>query len=589
MTASVRPKPHETTPGGDVPSPDRRRETGILSVNRALAVVIVAHNDAQTLQPTLDRVYRALTITIEDFSMIVFDDGSTDDTAAKAEAAAQQYPFVRILRNERQMGVGYCTMQASRVAEAEFIVYVPGDNTWPLRSFIELFGHLGKADIVTSYSNNLLTAMPWPKRLASRAYTGILNLVFRKGMRYYNGLTIYPTSYFAAAPVRSRGFGFQAEALIKAIAAGYSFLEIALPVDEQNLPRARSVTVPNAIDAALTILRIGFRFQVLRRVPSRSRSLLRVSSRQSADEIGVAETAHGNSVHVGGEGRPMRVVICGASSGIGARLARALADEGHHLFICARRADRLEAVKDGSAKIDTFVCDVSDRQQVEAFAAGIAAKTEAVDVLINCAGGFGEIAPISSADSDRWWQTLEVNLKGVYLSIQCMLPLLSKGQQPRVINFAGGGAFSPFPNYSAYACSKTAIVRLTECLAAELAAANIRVNAIAPGFVPTEMHEATLRAGEDRAGRLQFQRTRAILNQAAPSMENVVNCVKALMSPELDEFTGKTVSSNFDPWQTEAFRELMPDIVRSDLYTLRRVNIVNLPDGRLRSRLSQPW
>jgi NAD(P)-dependent dehydrogenase (short-subunit alcohol dehydrogenase family) len=589
MIASVQQKPLETTPAGAVPSPDRRRETGVLAVNRALAVVIVAHNEAETLQPTIDRVYRALTITIEDFSMIVFDDGSTDDTAAKAEAAAQQYPFVRILRNERQMGVGYCTMQASRVAEAEFIAYVPGDNTWPLRSFIELFGHLGKADIITSYSNNLLAAMPWPKRIASRAYTGILNLVFRKGMRYYNGLTIYPVSYFAAAPVRSRGFGFQAEALIKAIAAGYSFLEIALPVDVQNLPRARSVTVSNAFDAALTILRIGFRFQVLRRVPLRSRSLLRVSSRQSADEIGVAETAHGHPVQAGQETKPMRVVICGASSGIGARLARALADEGHHLFICARRADRLEAVKDGSEKIDTFICDVADKGQVEAFAAGIAAKTDAVDVLINCAGGFGEIAPIGSADSDRWWQTLEVNLKGVYLSIQCMLPLLSNGHQPRVINFAGGGAFSPFPNYSAYACSKTAIVRLTECLAAELAPANIRVNAIAPGFVPTEMHQATLRAGEDRAGRLQFQRTQAILNQGAPSMENVVNCVKALMSPALDEFTGKTVSSNFDPWQTEAFRELMPDIVRSDLYTLRRVNIVNLPDGRLRSRLSQPW
>src|SRR5262249_3501099 len=306
---------------------------------------------------------------------------------------------------------------------------------------------------------------------------------------------------------------------------------------------------------ALTILRIGFRFQVLRRVPLRSRSLLRVSSRQSADEIGVAETAHGNSAPAAGQSKPMRVVICGASSGIGARLARALADEGHHLFIGARRADRLEEVKDGSERVDAFVCDVSDKQQVEAFAAGIAAKTDAVDVLINCAGGFGEIAPISSADSDRWWQTLEVNLKGTYLTIHGLLPLLSKGHQPRVINFAGGGAFSPFPKYSAYACSKTAIVRLTECLAAELAPENIRVNAIALGCVSTEMHQATLSAGEERAGRLQFRRTKAILDQQAPSMENVVNCVRTMVSPALDELTGKTISSNFDPWQTGTFRQ----------------------------------
>jgi NAD(P)-dependent dehydrogenase (short-subunit alcohol dehydrogenase family) len=282
-------------------------------------------------------------------------------------------------------------------------------------------------------------------------------------------------------------------------------------------------------------------------------------------------------------------MICGASSGIGARLARAMADDGHRVFICARRADRLAAVRNGSISIETFVCDVSDKHQVENLVAALSAKTDAIDVLINCAGGFGEIAPITSADSARWWETLEVNLKGTYLAIQCMLPLLTKGSQPRVINFAGGGAFSPFPNYSAYACSKTAIVRLTECLAAELASSNIRVNAVAPGFVPTDMHQATLKAGEQRAGRLQFQRTKAILSQPAPTMENVVNCVKVMMSSPLDELTGKTLSSNFDPWQTRTFREFLPDIVRSDLYTLRRVNVVNLPDGRLRSTLSQPW
>jgi len=88
---------------------------------------------------------------------------------------------------------------------------------------------------------------------------------------------------------------------------------------------------------------------------------------------------------------------------------------------------------------------------------------------------------------------------------------------------------------------------------------------------------------------MQFQRTQAIMNQAAPAMENVVNCVRMLISPALDELTGKTISSNFDPWPTPTFKTCLPDIVRSDLYTLRRVNVVNLPDGRLRTTLSQPW
>jgi len=561
----------------------------MLSLNRALTVLVVAHNDAETLLPTVDRVYRALAVTIEDFSIIIFDDGSTDGTVNIAEAAARQYPFVTVRRNERQMGTGYCTLQGSRESHAEFVVYVPGDNTWPLRSFIELFGHMGKADIITSYSNNLHPAMPWPKRFLSRAYTSILNLIFGKQVRYYNGLTIYPQEYFSRDPVRSHGFGFQAEALIKAIAAGYSFLEIALPVDVANLPRARSFTLANTFDAGLTIVRLSLGSYVLRRNLSRSRPSPRLMASQSADEIGVAEVQSSRLANGADHRGPLRILICGASSGIGARLAHALADDEHRVFICARRADRLAAVKCDLARIETFVCDVSNERQVADLAAQLSSKTDGIDVLINCAGGFGEIAPIGMADTTRWWRTLEVNLKGTYLTIHGLLPLLMQGNEARVINFAGGGAFSPFPNYSAYACSKTAIVRLTECLAAELAPLNIRVNAIAPGFVPTEMHQATLQAGEERAGRLQFQRTKAILAQQAPTMENVVNCVRTMISSALDELTGKTISSNFDPWQTDTFRVTLPDIVRSDLYTLRRVNVVNLPDGRLRTTLSQPW
>jgi hypothetical protein len=367
------------------------------SNNRALTVLVVAHNDAQTLVPTLDRIYRALTITIEDFSIIIFDDGSTDNTIEAAEAAARQYPFVQVRRNHRPMGAGYCTLQGSLEAQSEYVVYVPADNTWPLRSFIELFGHMGKADIVTSYSNNLLAAMPSAKRFLSRAYTRILNIIFRKGMRYYNGLTIYPVEYFSRDSIRSHGFGFQAEALIKAIAAGYSFLEIALPVDVDNLPRARSVTLANTLDAGWTILRLAFESYVLRRVGSRTRRISRVSISQSADEIGVAEVTADRPINGPDQRGPLRVVICGASSGIGARLAEVMAADGHHVFICARRADRLAAVRQASNSIETFVCDVADRQQVEDLAATLSARTEAIDVLVNCAGGFGEIAPITSA------------------------------------------------------------------------------------------------------------------------------------------------------------------------------------------------
>lgn len=535
---------------------------------RALTVLVVAHDDAQTLLGTVDRVFRALSITVEDFAIAIFDDGSSDGTSAAAAEAAAKYPFTTVHRNPQQMGIGYCTMQGAAEAATQFVAYVPADNTWPFRSFVDLFGNLGKAEVVTSFANNLLRAMPFPKRVVSRAYSVILNVLFRQGIRYYNGLTIYPVEYLRQNPVATHGFGFQAEALLKAIAAGYSFLEIALPVDADNLPRARAITPSNSLNAALTICRLFLELKILGRRPAARKKAV------------VGEAAPRG---------PLRIVITGGSSGIGAALARALAADGHSVVICARRGDRLKEVAAASPSITAHVCDVSDEAQVAAFAKAVTAEHGAVDVLINCAGGFGEIGPVALTDSARWWRTLETNLRGTYLVTRHMLPLLEKGDHARVLNFAGGGAFGPYPNYSAYACSKAAIVRLTECLAQELADSGIRVNAIAPGLVPTEMHNATIEAGEERAGKLQYRRTRAVIEQAESSAENVAKCVRALLSPALDGLTGKAISMNFDPWQTQVFLELLPEIVQSDLYTLRRVNVVNLPDGDLRRKLLQPW
>jgi NAD(P)-dependent dehydrogenase (short-subunit alcohol dehydrogenase family) len=191
-------------------------------------------------------------------------------------------------------------------------------------------------------------------------------------------------------------------------------------------------------------------------------------------------------------------------------------------------------------------------------------------------------------------RTVTNNLFGSFLTIKYFLPLLENAPAPRIINLSGGGAFSPFPNYSAYACAKAALVRLTETLAVELAPRGIAINALAPGFVATKTHETTMASGPERAGPVQFHRTARLLQQsddepAAARMEAVRQCVRALLSPAYRGLTGKTISANFDPWDSEAFRRHLNDITRSELYTMRRTNLVNLPDGYLRASLMKTW
>src|SRR5258708_37985372 len=106
--------------------------------------------------------------------------------------------------------------------------------------------------------------MRFSRRQIPRSYRLVLNALFLKGIRYYNGLTIYPVEYLRQTSIGAQGFGFHAEALLKAVNAGYSFLEIALPVDTQILANARSFTFHNVIVEILTIFRLLFEFYILR-------------------------------------------------------------------------------------------------------------------------------------------------------------------------------------------------------------------------------------------------------------------------------------------------------------------------------------
>jgi NAD(P)-dependent dehydrogenase (short-subunit alcohol dehydrogenase family) len=215
------------------------------------------------------------------------------------------------------------------------------------------------------------------------------------------------------------------------------------------------------------------------------------------------------------------------------------------------------------------VCDVTDEAQVEQFVAWMKGHAGYLDALINCAGILSAIGPVETTRSKDWFEVIRVNLFGTYLMIKHALPLLEGSAAPRIVNFSGGGAFNPFPNYTAYACAKAGVVRLTESLAVELAARGIRVNAIAPGFVPTPIHEATLDAGPDRAGQEQFAITlQGMQSPRAPGA--VIDCVRFLLSNASDALTGKTISANFDPWNEPEFLMNIDRVVDSDLFSLRR-------------------
>jgi NAD(P)-dependent dehydrogenase (short-subunit alcohol dehydrogenase family) len=569
----------------------------ILGMQRSLSVLIPALNEAKNLEQTVVRLIEALTITVEDYEIVIVDDGSTDGTGAIADQIAAANANIRVIHHPTNKGLGYCYTEGYRAATKEYFVYIPGDNTWPYRSFVELFGNIGRADVITSFAINP-EVRPRGRRYVSRLFTIVMNRLFSRNLQYFNGLTIYPTNFLRRDPATTFGFGFQAEVLLKALTSGLSYIEVGLPIDERASGQSKAVNARNILSVAASVAALFYGLRVAKRWrPDDWAPDSEAVSMQplAIDEIGFSpDNSSPTAANGGAPPSPLIVVVVGASSGIGAALAQDLASQGHTVLACSRDVERLRTAFAAYPTVQWTACDVSEEQQVGGFVDFVAGRVPHVDALINCAGSFGAIGPIDSVDGEAWMRTIRENVLGVFLTSKHFLPLLEKSAAARIINMSGGGAFSPFANFSAYACSKAAVVRLTETLAVELAPKGISVNALAPGIISTPVHEATMAAGPDRAGNVQYQKTYQVLRNGdetanSARLDTVRKCVRALLSAPYRNLTGKTISANFDPWDAASFRRNIAGINRSELYTMRRTNLVNLPEGYLRTSLMKLW
>jgi NAD(P)-dependent dehydrogenase (short-subunit alcohol dehydrogenase family) len=187
-----------------------------------------------------------------------------------------------------------------------------------------------------------------------------------------------------------------------------------------------------------------------------------------------------------------------------------------------------------------------------------------IDVLVNSAGILGPVGTMADNDVNQWIETININLIGTFLCCRAVLPIMIKQQKGKVINFSGGGAVYPRPNFSAYATSKAAVVRLTETLAEETKKCNIQVNAIAPGAVETRLHEQILAAGE-MAGEKARAESRKVKEEGGTPLELPAGLAVFLASDESNGLTGRLISAVWDNWQEMGKR--IPEIMSTNWYT----------------------
>ncbi|WP_433198597.1 SDR family NAD(P)-dependent oxidoreductase [Nocardia sp. CA-107356] len=190
-------------------------------------------------------------------------------------------------------------------------------------------------------------------------------------------------------------------------------------------------------------------------------------------------------------------VVTGASSGIGEATARELAKQGYHVYVGARRLDRLQHLADeiGGTALEL---DVTSDDSVRAFVDAI----ENADVLVNNAGGAKGLASVVEADLDDWRWMWETNVLGTLRLTKALLPKLIASGDGLIVTITSVAAFEAYDNGSGYTSAKHAQAVLHRTLRGELLGQPVRLTEIAPGAVETEFSLVRFAGDEERAAKV---------------------------------------------------------------------------------------
>lgn len=239
-------------------------------------------------------------------------------------------------------------------------------------------------------------------------------------------------------------------------------------------------------------------------------------------------------------------LVTGASRGIGAVVAAALAAEGAHVSLLAREAQSLARLAGqlGNDRALPVAADVTDGASVRGAFAAARARFGPVHILINNAGQAAS-AKFTDTDEALWQRIMAVNLTGTYLCAHAAVTDMLELKYGRIVNIASIAGLRGAAYISAYVASKHAVIGLTRALALEYATRNITVNAICPGYVDTDIVKQAVATIRHKTGRSESEALAALVatnpQQRLITPEEVANAVLWLCRPGSQSITGQSL------------------------------------------------
>jgi 3-oxoacyl-[acyl-carrier protein] reductase len=228
-------------------------------------------------------------------------------------------------------------------------------------------------------------------------------------------------------------------------------------------------------------------------------------------------------------------IVTGGSRGIGRVLAERLARDGARVVVTARSADGAEecaSALPGEGHLGV-ACDVADRDAVDPLIKRVEAELGGIDLLVNNAGVTADNVLVRLGDDD-WDRVLDTNLRGAFLMIRAAARGMMKRRAGRIINISSVVGLTGNRGQVNYAASKAGLIGLTKSVAKELASRNVLCNAVAPGFIETDMTSEM-----SEAARASLQQQIALGRLGSP--EDVAGVVAFLAGPDAAYITGQVI------------------------------------------------